>query len=71
MKKQLKKFQQQLNADSIKRRDDWLGYAVYEPIYKREMVIGFPKFILEKDGNFRYATGEEVFVLLKYVRKLA
>ena len=40
---------------------EWNGYVVYEPIFDDDEphYIGFPEFILEKSGEFRWTKDDE------------
>ena len=56
-------------AEDFKRGKKWKGYNVYEPIYKEEYTGGFPKIVLEKDGEFRLSKGNEVFEYIAFTKR--
>lgn len=55
-------------AEDFKRGKKWKGYNVYEPIYKEEYTGGFPKIVLEKDGEARISTHEECFAYMDFIK---
>ena len=56
----------ELAADSYKKGEDWQGYKVYEPVYKKSVCIGFPLVVLVKDNDVRLSTNEECFQYLEF-----
>ncbi len=70
-KEKLKVLREKLKADRLKRGKEWNGYTVYEPVYKQETIIGFPKIVLEREGEVRLSTIQECFVYRAYIKSLA
>jgi len=69
MKNKLELCRQNLSADSLRKREDWNGYQVYVPIYKKEIEGGLPRVVLVKDGVVRLSTHEECFSYMDFTRK--
>ena len=68
MKEQLELCRRKLFADSLKKVKDWNGYEVYEPIYKKDFIGGFPRIVLAKDGEVRLSTNDECFAYMEFVK---
>ena len=69
MKNKLELCRQNLSADSLRKREDWSGYQVYVPVYKKEYEGGLPRVVLAKDGVVRLSTHEECFAYMDFTRK--
>ena len=49
----------------VKKRDNWNGYQVYEPIHHQKgAIIGYPFVVLVKGDEIRWSTIDESFDLL-------
>ena len=68
MKHQLQQCKNKLFADELIKGENFKGYEVYEPVYKKEYEGGFPKVVLVKEGNARISTPEECFEYLKFIK---
>lgn len=66
MENKLELCRKTLFADSLKKGIDFKGYKVYEPIYNKTFVGGFPKIILVKDKVVRISTAEECFEYMDF-----
>lgn len=53
-------------AEGVERGIDWKGYKVYEPIYDKNLYIGYPYVILVKGEKARICTVKESLEYLNY-----
>lgn len=64
-KKELKSIMKyELQTRRFKRRPDWKGYEVYEPVCKKYCCVGLPFYVLVKDGEVRLTRPEEGLELI-------
>lgn len=40
------------------------GYRVFEPVYPKNQIVGFPVFILQKEKEIRYSNPDECLAIL-------
>lgn len=59
-----------LYTDKYKKGKKWKGFQVYEPIYSKDIFIGEPTVVLEKEGRVRFSTYKESFEYLRYSQGL-
>ncbi|MBQ3235124.1 MAG: hypothetical protein IJA97_03075 [Clostridia bacterium] len=68
IKAKLKGFLTRLQASSFKKGKAWKGFSVYEPVYKVEKEVGFPRVVLEAGGELRLSSYEECFEYMRFVK---
>jgi len=68
VKLKLKEYLSRLQAHSFKKGKVWKGFSVYEPVYKVEKEVGFPRIVLEKGGDFRLSTYDECFAYMRFLK---
>lgn len=56
-----KKMARKAGFHDVKRVGKWNGYEVFEPIFTdgNTHLIGFPQYILHKDGKLRWTENHE------------
>lgn len=69
MTDEINKLITELNADDIKCGKDYNGYKVFEPVYNKKCIIGFPYVIFVKNNEARICTAEESLEYLDFVNK--
>lgn len=57
-----------LMADGLKKGEDWQGYEVYLPVYKKPLDIGHPKLVLVKNSVIKISTTKEYFDYQTYLK---
>lgn len=65
----IEKLKRYIFADSFKKGESWKGYNVYIPIYNKQVDVGLPYFVLEKDGEMRKCNDVECFDYIIYLKK--
>ena len=55
-----------LHGDGFKRGEDWNGYKVFVPVYKKETYIGYPLVVLAKGDEVRVSTVDESLEYLAF-----
>lgn len=57
------------NIESVRGPVSWHGYSVYIPINKmvegKYPIIGLPQYILEKNGEIKWASMEDAFSIMR------
>lgn len=66
MDKKIKDLAADLNANGVKLGKKWNGFTVYEPIYDKNLYIGLPYVILEKEGVLRISSDSEALEYLDF-----
>lgn len=66
MREKIREYAHYLHADGVKRGIDYKGYKVYVPVYEKEVKIGLPYVIFEKNRKIRLSTITEAFDYLDY-----
>ena len=68
IKIEIEELMEELFADDYKRGEDWNGYEVYEPLYKKPIFLGPPLVVFVKNNDVRMSTPEESFAYLKFIQ---
>lgn len=66
MREKIDRLIKGLHGDSFKRGNDWNGYKVFVPVYKKETYIGYPLVVLVKDDKARVSTIDESLEYLEF-----
>lgn len=69
LKTELNLCKKKLFANRLKKGESWNGFEVYQPVYDKNHVGGFPKIVLVKDGVVRISSYEECFEYLRFINK--